>query len=107
MVDRIIWCLCCFLCGFPFLIISICNRKSSEPISFWSGDQTLKSKVKNVKEYNEGMAVLYKKCFICLGITGAAFLVMPVAGIMMLCFDFTIGIYLTYRNYKKLLRLYS
>ena len=57
-----------------------------EPINFWSGDTTLKSKVKNVYKYNRKMALLYKKCAMAFWITGLAFLVLPVVGIFLVCF---------------------
>ena len=52
MVGRIIGLVSCLMCAVPFLIISVYNKDSKEPISFWSGDTTLKSKVKNIMEYN-------------------------------------------------------
>ena len=39
------------MCAFPFLVVSIYGKDSKEPISFWSGDTSLKSKVKNLPEY--------------------------------------------------------
>ena len=62
MVGRIIALVSCLMCAFPFFIIAAYNKNSREPITFWSGDTTLKAKVKNVQEYNREMAVLYKKC---------------------------------------------
>ena len=53
MVGKIIGLVSCLMCAFPFLIISVYNKDSREPINFWSGDTTLKSKVKNVVEYNK------------------------------------------------------
>ena len=61
MVGRVIGLVSCLMCAIPFLIISVYNKDSKEPINFWSGDTTLKSKVKNVGEYNKKMAVLYKR----------------------------------------------
>ena len=55
MVGRIIGLVSCLMCAVPFLIISVYNKDSKEPISFWSGDTTLKSKVKNIMEYNYKM----------------------------------------------------
>lgn len=58
MVGRIVGLVFCLMCAVPFLIISVTNKDSKEPINFWSGDTTLKSKVKNVAEYNNKMAAL-------------------------------------------------
>ena len=107
MGARIVGLICCILCAVPFLIISAYNKDSREPIPFWSGDTTLKSKVKNIPEYNKAMALLYRKCAIAFLVTGLGFLVMPAIGIVMICLDCTIGIYIAYRNYKRVLALYE
>ena len=107
MVERIIGLVACLMCAVPFLIISKYDKNSREPINFWSGDTTLKKKVKNVSAYNEEMASLYKKCVIAFVLTGAGFLIWPILGVVLLCFDCTLGIYLVYRCYKKILGKYS
>ena len=107
MLGRIIGLISCLMCAFPFLIIGIFNKDSKEPISFWSGDTTLKSRVKNVAEYNEKMAALYKKCALVFVISGMGWFIRPVAGVVMICFDCTLGIWLVYKNYKRILDLYS
>lgn len=107
MVGRIVGFISCVMCAVPFFIISIYDKDSKEPINFWSGDTTLKEKVRNTKEYNKEMAWLYKKCSIAFLITGIGFLIIPISGIILLCFDCTLGIYLMYRNYKRILNMYS
>ena len=107
MGGRIVGLICCMLCAVPFLIISVYNKDSKDPITFWSGDRTLKSKVRNIPEYNKAMALLYGKCAMAFLVTGIGFLVMPVIGIVMLCFDCSVGIYMVYRNYKRFLDLYK
>ena len=107
MAGRIVGLVSCLLCALPFLIISIYNKNSEEPINFWSGDTTLKSKVKNVCDYNREMAMLYKKCAIAFLIAGIGFLLGSVIGVTMLCLDCTVGMYLVYRKYKKIWKLYS
>jgi len=107
MLGRIIGLISCLMCAFPFFIIGIFNKDSKEPITFWSGDTTLKSKVKNVAGYNEKMAALYKKCAIAFVLSGIGWLISPVAGVVMICFDCTLGIWLVYKNYKRILYLYS
>jgi len=107
MFGKIVGLITCIMCAFPFFVIATYNKDSKDPITFWSGDITLKSKVKNVQKYNSEMALLYKKCSIAFLITGIGFLVAPVVGMLMLCFDCTLGIYLVYRGYKKILNLYS
>lgn len=107
MLGGIIGFVSCLMCAVPFLIIGVYNKDSKEPINFWSGDTTLKTKVKQVKEYNEEMACVYKKCAIAFLVTGVACLCWLPLGIVLLCFDCTLGIYLVYRNYKKILSRYS
>ena len=107
MLGRIIGLISCLMCAFPFLVIGVFNKDSREPITFWSGDTTLKSRVKNVAEYNGKMAVLYKKCAIAFIISGIGWFISPVAGVVMICFDCTLGIWLVYKNYKRILDLYS
>ena len=107
MLGRIIGLISCLMCAFPFLVIGVFNKDSKEPISFWSGDTTLKSKVKNVVEYNGKMAVLYKKCAIAFVISGVGWFISPVVGVIMICFDCTLGIWLVYKRYRKILDLYS
>ena len=107
MVGGIVGLVFCLMCAVPFLIISVTNKDSKEPINFWSGDTTLKSKVKNVAGYNNKMATLYKRCAIAFLISGIGFLISFFMGVIMICFDYTLGIYLMYRSYKKILNLYS
>ena len=107
MVGRIVGLVSCLMCTIPFLIISVYNKDSKEPINFWSGDTSLKSKVKNVGEYNKKMAVLYKQCAAAFLVSGIGFMITPYLGVAMICFDCTIGIYLLYRNYKRILEEYS
>lgn len=107
MVGKIVALISCIMCALPFFIIAKYNKDSREPISFWSGDTSLKVKVKNVQEYNKEMSTLYLKCAIAFLITGIGFCVATPVGIILLCFDCTLGIYVVYRIYKKILAKYS
>lgn len=107
MVGRIVALVCCLLCAFPLLVIGVYDKDSSEPITFWSGDTSLKDKVKDVKGYNTEIAGLYKKCALFFLLTGILFVVFPIAGIVLLAFDCSVGIYLAYRVYKGILKKYS
>lgn len=106
MIGRIIGLVACLLCAFPFFVLSG-DKNSGEPLQFWSGDRTLKEKVRNVPEYNREMAMLYKKCAIAFLLTGIGFLILPLLGVILVCFDCTLGIWLAYRSYKKILAAYS
>lgn len=107
MMGGIIGLVACLMCSVPFFIIATYNKDSREPINFWSGDTTLKSKVKNVREYNREMALLYKKSAIAFVITGVGCVIWLPLGVGLLCLDCTVGIYLMYRSYKRILGLYS
>ena len=107
MVGRIIACVSMLLCAVPFLIIYKYNREDVEPIGFWSGDTSLKGKVKDVKAYNQEMAALYGRCGQVFLLSGVVFLFLPEAGIAFLIFDCTLGIYIVYRCYKNILKKYS
>ena len=107
MAGRIIGLVSFLLCAFPFFVIGIYNKDSREPINFWSGDTSLKDKVKDLKGYNTEMAGLYKKCALFFLLTGILFVVFPIAGIGLLVFDCSVGIYLAYRFYKGILKRYS
>ena len=107
LVGRIIGLVSFLLCAFPFYVISIYNKDSSEPINFWSGDTSLKDKVKDIKGYNTEMAGLYKKCAVFFLLTGILWAVFPIAGIVLFVFDCSVGIYLAYRVYKGILERYS
>ena len=106
MVGRIVGLVCCLLCAFPFFVFSIYNKDSREPINFWSGDTSLKDIVKDIKGYNTEMAGLYKRCALFFLLTGILFVVFPIAGIILVVFDCSIGIYWVYRVYKRILEKY-
>ncbi len=107
LVGRIIALVACLMCAIPFLIISRYEKDSREPIPFWSGDTSLKVKVKDVHKYNREMCSLYQKCAIAFLITGLSFMASVPVGIILLGFDCTLGIYMVYRRYKKILSKYS
>jgi hypothetical protein len=107
MVGQIIALISCLMCAFPFWIIAKYNKDDKEPIGFWTGDESLKSKVKDVPGYNAEMALLYKRYGTIFAVTGIAFVLYSIAGIVLLCLDCTLGIYLVYRQYKRILKSYS
>ena len=79
------------------------EKNSKEPITFWSGDKTLKSKVKDVTAYNLEMGMLYQKCAFAFMLSGICCLISLGFGIVMLVLDCTAGVYLMYRSYKRIL----
>lgn len=107
MVERFIGLIACILCAIPFFIISKYDKTSQTPIPFWSGDTSLKNKLKDIKGYNEQMAKLYGKCALAFVITGVCFFFLEALGIALLIFDCSVGIYIVYRCYKKILARFS
>ena len=53
MVGQVIGMICSILCGIPFLVISRVEAFKNKPINFWSGDNSLNEKVKNIDKYNK------------------------------------------------------
>ena len=106
MVGRIVGMASLFLCAFPFFIMSM-NKESSEPINFWSGDTSLKDKVKDIKGYNIEIAGLYKKCGLFFFLTGIITAIFPIVGMILTILGCSVGIYFVYRVYMKILKKYS
>ncbi|MBP3871205.1 MAG: hypothetical protein J6E46_09535 [Faecalicoccus sp.] len=107
MAGKIIVFICCILCHLPWLYISTFQKNSEEPISFWSGDQSLKQKVKDVKNYNLEMATLYRKFSWLYLLCAILAPFNPIYAIGLLCIGSLIGIYFVYKSYKKILERYS
>ena len=107
MAGRIIGFICYMLCAVPFWVIATYNKDSKDPISFWSGDASLKDKVKNVPDYNREMAALYNKYAWAFFVAAVAGAVHPLAGVAVMALDCTVGIFLVYRAYKNILDKYS
>ena len=107
MFGKIVGLISGLMCAFPFWIIGTYNKDSREPISFWSGDTSLRTKVTNVKEYNNEMAKLYRKCALAFVVMGLMLFVNTYLGMAVLVFNCTLGIYIVWRAYKKILEKYS
>ena len=100
--------ICLFMCAVPFLIISVFNKDSVTPITFWSGGENkLKDKINNINAYNQEMALLYRKCAIAFLIAGICSCIHPIIGIILVVLECTIGVFFVYRNYKKILNKFS
>ncbi len=107
MAERIIGLISCILCAIPFLIISVYGKDSKTPINFWSGDTSLKKKIHNITAYNKEIADLYKKCAFAFVVAGLGCLLYPLSGIILIILECTTGIYVVYKEYKKILKKYS
>ena len=107
MFGRIVGLICGLMCAFPFWVIGTFNKDSREPISFWSGDTSLRAKVTNVKDYNYEMAKVYRIYALAYVVMGLMFFAATYIGIAVLILNCTLGIYIVYRSYKKILAKYS
>ena len=105
--DSVVGFISCLMCAIPFFIISKYEKDSRDPITFWSGDKTLKKKVKDVKNYNGEMAVVYRKCAWAFMLAGVGCLIYMPIGVGLICLECTVGIYVVWRIYKKVLEKYS
>ena len=82
-------------------------KDGKDPISFWSGDNSLKGKIKDVSGYNKEMALVYKRySFVLIG-TAFVSLINVIAGMVIITLDITVGIFIVYRRYKNILDRYS
>lgn len=107
MAERIIVFIVSVLCYLPWFYIGTFQKDSEDPISFWSGDTSLKEKVKDVKHYNLEMAQLYRRfswLFLFSMIVSPFY---PFAAVALLCAGSLIGIFFLYRSYKRILSKYS
>lgn len=96
----------CLMCAFPLFIMGYYNKNSREPIAFWAGDKTLKEKVKDIKGYNSAMARLYINCSLAFVITGVVCLLFFGVGMILILLECTVGIYVVWKLYKKILIKY-
>ncbi|MBR3928033.1 MAG: hypothetical protein IKJ65_03400 [Clostridia bacterium] len=107
MIGRIIGFFSCALCALAFWGIAASGKNGSAPISFWTGDNSLKEKIRDVKAYNGKMALLYKRYAFSYLASGVGFLLHPIAGVVILCLSCTLGICMVYRQYKKYVEKYQ
>lgn len=106
MAGRIISFISYMLCAIPFWAIAKFGKDGKDPISFWSGDTSLKGKVKDVAAYNREMAkvyTIYGWAYFVAAVGGA---IHPIAGVVIMVLDL-IAIIFVYRSYKRILSKYS
>lgn len=108
MAERIIMCVCFFMCALPFMIIGLYSKESATPIPFWSGgEDKLKQQLKDIKHYNCEMALLYRKCAIAFLVAGIGACVYPAIGLVVLGLNLTVGVFFFYKNHRQILNRYS
>ena len=107
MFEKIIMLFVCLLCAGTFFLINIGNRDRKDPVSFWSGDTSLKGKVKDVPSYNREMARMWNRYALTYLAIGVVYLFAPMLGAVLLVLDSTAAIYFLHRAYIKILKKYS
>lgn len=106
MAEKAIIFMCAVLCAVPFFLIGFLNRNSDEPITFFSGDTTLKNRIADVKAYNRGMSKLYCTYALTVFVTGLISFVNAGVAIVLLLMVCTVGLIFIYFQYKVLLDKY-
>ena len=107
MVGQVIGMICSILCGIPFLVISRVEAFKNKPINFWSGDNSLNEKVKNIDKYNKEMGILYTLYGLVFIIGGILFLFFPLVALIIIISNSTLGILIVYLVYKSIIKKYS
>lgn len=108
MPGRIIGCFCCILCALPFFYFAWEGKqKNAAPLAFWSGDDTLKDKVKDIPAYNAEMSRLYNRYAAAFILAGVFCLILPPVGIGLIILNCTVGLYALWRVYQQILGKYE
>ena len=104
MPGRIIGCFSCILCALPFFYLAWEGKqKNAAPLAFWSGDNTLRDKIKDIPAYNAEMSRLYRLYASSFVLSGIFCLIFPPVGIGMIVLNCTAGLYGLWRTYKQIL----
>lgn len=106
-MEGIIGLVCCILCACPLFVVGHYNKNSREPLTFWAGDKSLKEKVKDIQGYNNEISKLYIKCALVFVVTGILCVIYFWFGIICVVLESTLGIYVVWKIYKKILSRHS
>ena len=106
MAEKIIIFMCAVLCAVPFFLIGYLNRNSDEPITFFSGDTTLKNRIGDIRAYNAAMGRVYCIYALVVLVTGLISFFNPEVAIVLLLIVCTLGLAVIYFKYKELLNKY-
>ena len=108
MAGRIIGFFCCLLCALPFFYLSWEGKqKDAAPLAFWSGDDTLKDKVKDIPAYNAEMSLLFVYTAAAFTLAALICLFSPIAGIILVCIESTVGVWVMYKLHSRILKKHS
>lgn len=108
MIYRILITLSSILCAIAFLLIARLGAIQNTPLAFWSGDQQkLQKQVKDIPGYNRKMAAAfrwYAGAFLVCAAAGSLFPLLGLIGLVAVC---TLGLFLLYTTYRRILGRYS
>ena len=104
MAGNIICCLSFSLCGIAFILIALTKKNTTDPITFFSGDDTLKEKVNDIKRYNNQMSKLYTAYGLCFILTGILSFVNIFISLILIAIFLSLGLMVVYYSYKKILK---
>lgn len=108
MAGRIILSLCCFLCAGAYFLNGRLCRICSSPVAFWTGGETaLKTTVKDPVRYNREMGSAFRWYAIAWLICGLLGALSPLAGIIGMIAVLTLGLFLLWKRYRKILNACS
>ena len=107
MLAGIVLCGSCLLCALVFFFMTVFGEKYSEPINFWSGDATLKSRIKDLPCYNADMSVLYRVWAATWMIISIISLFSVTIGFFLLLANVSFGVYTIHHFCKRILSKYS
>lgn len=108
MADRIIGAFVCLICSGTFFLLAYTGRIRSDPLNFWSGDEKrLKEIVKDVPSYNKALSKLYNRYAFVFLLAALLTAIYPMAGLVVLFGNITLGLYLLWKNYKAVLEKFS
>ena len=108
MVGKFICFFCCLMCAFAFYAMGFGGKERTDPINYFSGDESLKDKVKDLKNYNAEMARMYRYWGLCWVVVGVLYFPLPISGgVAVMIIALGIETIVTYRVYKKILKKYS
>ncbi len=109
MIGRIMAFSTCLIAAVLLFLMGWINKGTKEPIRYIGGDKSIKYKIKkkNTKKYNEEIISLYKKDSIMVLVSGIGFLIHAYLGIGLIIFSFTVGSYISFQRYEKVIEKYS
>jgi len=108
----IIMFLCCFGCGFLFLMIGLRADKSDNPVNFWAGKPVRSEWIKDITGYNKANARMWKVYSIpyflsaVLSLLNSTYENMMIVSLVVLILAALPGIPILIRHYQKIEKKY-